>query len=178
MDLSKLRFLRRAVAFLSFSIALLALVNFAYRTKPDKENLTVITGTYDNLDNLPSGEIVLELADHDGMVYIKSNLSEHFDSTAFAKEVTEGTTLYMEVEKEGVREAGTYIGNVLSLRTKSSEYLPLKYAEELYADAVNGARRGFIQFFILTLVLLVPEMARRRRIPEDSTDPSATPLAF
>lgn len=178
MDLSKLRFLRRAVAFLSFSIAILALVNFAYRIKPEGENLTVISGEYSQMNNLPSGDIVLELTDHEGMVYIKSNLADHFDSVAFEQEVSEGTTLYMSVEKEGVRKSSAYSGNVLSISTDNNEYLPLKHAKNIYHDAVNGARRGFIQFLILTLVLLVPEIVRKRRVPESSPDTSVTPLAF
>lgn len=177
MDLSKLRFLRRAVAFLSFTIAILALVNFVYRVRPDSDNLVEIKGKYTGFETLPSGDVLIELEGHEGTVYIKSNLAVHLDSEALAQTAAPGATIFMDVEKEGVRQEGTYSGNILSLHTADATYLPIDYAMNAYQDAVHSARRGFIQFLILTLVLLVPEItSRRRRIEEP--DSGVKPIAL
>ncbi|MFA0963509.1 hypothetical protein AB9P05_17025 [Roseivirga sp. BDSF3-8] len=162
--------MRRAVAFLSFTIAILAFINFAFRVRPDNDNLTEISAKFDGVQNLPSGDVVLDLMEHNGTVYIKSSLATYFDSAAFTSEVRSGDVLYMSVEKDGLRDVVDYHGNILSLRTTAHTYLPLNHAMNAYRDAVHSARRGFIQFLILTMVLLVPELTRKRRAEHaDST---------
>lgn len=164
MDLSKLRFLRRALAFLSFVIAVVAFVNFAFRDKPEAQFLTEIRGRFASAESRPSGDLIINLDDTEGTLYIKSSLAPYFDSSAFAGEIEEGNILYLGVEKKGIKEKRTHTGKVYTVRSGESEFLTLEPALEEYVKATNSARRGFIQFLILTMLLLIPEITRKRRL--------------